>query len=30
MNLDGLNSGVYILRLIIDNQIVVAEQMIVK
>ena len=30
MNLDGLNSGVYILRLVIDNQIVVAEQMIVK
>jgi hypothetical protein len=30
MNLDGLSSGVYVLRLIIDNQIVVAEQMIVK
>ena len=30
MNLDGLNSGVYVLRLVIDNQIVVAEQMIVK
>jgi hypothetical protein len=24
MNLDGLSSGVYVLRLIIDNQIVVA------
>jgi hypothetical protein len=30
MNLDGLNSGVYILRLIIDNQIITAEQLIVK
>ena len=30
MNLDGLNSGVYILRLIVDNQIVASEQMIVK
>jgi hypothetical protein len=27
---NGLNSGVYVLRLVIDNQIVVAEQMIVK
>ena len=30
MNLDGLSSGVYILRLIIDNQIITAEQLIVK
>ena len=30
MNLDGLSSGVYVLRLIIDNQIITAEQLIVK
>ena len=30
MNLDGLNSGVYVLRLIIDNQIVEASQLIVR
>lgn len=30
MNLDGLNNGIYVLRLIIDNQIVAAEQMIIK
>lgn len=30
MNLDGLNSGVYILRLIIDNQIVETSQLIIK
>ena len=30
MNLEGLNSGVYVLRLIIDNQIVETSQLIVK
>lgn len=30
MNLDGLNSGVYVLRLIIDNQIVETSQLIIK
>ena len=30
MNLEGLNSGVYVLRLIIDNQVVEASQLIVK
>ena len=30
MSLDGLNSGVYVLRLIIDNQVVEASQLIVK
>ena len=30
MNLKGLNSGVYVLRLIIDNQIVETSQLIVK
>lgn len=30
MNLDGLNSGVYVMRLIIDNQIVEASQLIVR
>ena len=30
MNLEGLNSGVYVLRLIIDNQTVEASQLIVR
>ena len=30
MNLEGLNSGVYVLRLIIDNQVVEISQLIVK
>ena len=30
MNLEGLNSGVYVLRLIIDNQTVKASQLIVR
>lgn len=30
MNLEGLNSGVYVMRLIIDNQVVEASQLIVK
>ena len=30
MNLDGLNSGVYVLRLIVDDQIVEASQLIVR
>ena len=30
MNLEGLNSGVYVMRLIIDNQTVEASQLIVK
>mgnify|MGYP003294386938 FL=1 len=30
MNLDGLNSGVYVLRLIINNQIVETSQLIIK
>lgn len=30
MNLEGLNSGVYVLRLIIDNQVEKTSQLIVK
>lgn len=30
MNLDGLSSGIYVLRLIIDNQIVETSQMIIR
>ena len=30
MNLEGLNSGVYVMRLIIDNQTVEASQLIVR
>ena len=30
MNLDGLSSGIYVLRLIIDNQIVETSQMIIN
>lgn len=30
MNLDGLGSGVYVLRLVIDNQIVETSQMIIR
>ncbi len=30
MNVDGLNSGIYILRLIVDNQLIQTSQMIIK
>ena len=30
MSLEGVNSGVYVMRLIIDNQVVEASQLIVK
>ena len=30
MNVDGLNSGIYILRLIVDNQLIETSQMIIK
>ena len=30
MNLEGLNSGVYVMRLIIDNQTVEASRLIVR
>ena len=30
MNVDGLSSGIYILRLIVDNQLIETSQMIIK